>query len=206
MASCLLVGLTALPASAITVADSFDRPDGALSSPWSAVNSTWAVRSNKARVSTTRYASGIAYAVRSFVSANFSVSARITLSSIPRRANAGLTLLFVNDANNIFCKIEVTEGNPNGLMSTGRRRSGVTTSLLAKYRGTGFVNGGTYGVTCRRSGNVIRMTVGARTISYTLTSTDLSAFGSGYQVGLRAHVAADEDDGSSTYDDFSAVA
>ncbi len=204
--SCLLVGLGALPASAITLTDSFDRPDGALTAPWSVVNSTWAVSSNKARVASTRYASGLAYAVRTLASTNVTVSASITLSSTPRRANAGLTLLFVNDANNIFCKIEVTNGNPNGLMAIGRRRGGVTTSLLAKIRGTGFVSGGTYGVTCARSGNVIRMTVGARTISYTLTSSDLSAFGSGTKVGLRGHVTADEDDGLSRYDNFSAVA
>ena len=206
VAAFVLVCIASLPASATSLSDSFNRRDGALGSPWETVNSTWGVRSNKAMTLSNQYASGIGYAVRPFASTNFTVSAAITLSPTFRRANAGLTILFANHANNIFCKIEVTVGNPDGLMSIGRRRGGVTTSLLARVNGTGFSNGGTYTVACGRSGNTIRMTVGTRSITYRLTAGDISAFGSATKVGLRCHKASDEDDGLSTYDNFSATA
>lgn len=198
--------LASVPASATSLSDSFNRRDGALGAPWTTVNSTWGVRSNRAKALTSQYTAGVGYAVRPFVSTNFTVSAAITLSPTFRRANAGLTILFANHANNIFCKIEVTEGNPDGLMSIGRRRGGATTSLLAQISGTGFSNGRTYTVACGRSGNTIRMTVGTRSITYTLTSGDISAFGSATKVGLRCHNVSDEDDGLSTYDNFSATA
>ncbi|MEO8423999.1 MAG: hypothetical protein ABI595_08805 [Actinomycetota bacterium] len=201
----VMVCLVTMPASATAFSDSFNRSAGALGSPWTTANSTWGVRSNRAKVLTAQYAAGIGYAVRPFVSTNFTVSADITLSPTYRRANAGLTLLFVSHANNIYCKIEVTPGNPNGLMSIGRRRGGVTTSLLAKIRNTGFMNGRTYKVACGRTGNVIRMTVGTLSITYTLTADDIAAFGSATNVGLRCHSTSDEDDGLSTYDNFSAV-
>ena len=131
-----------------------------------------------------------------------SVSADITLSSTYHRANAGLTPGAVDYKNNLFCKIEVTDGNPNGLMSIGRRLNNVITSQLAAYRNAGFVNGATYHVTCARAGNVVTMTVGTRSISYTLTSSDRAAFASATRVGMRAHVAPDEDDGMSVFDAF----
>lgn len=202
----VLLGLSALPASATTLTDSFDRPDGAIGAPWSTANSTWGVSSNQAKVLTNQYVNTVGYAVQTLGSTNLTVSASVTLSPTFQRANGGLTILYVNPANNIFCKTEVTAGNPNGLMSIGRRRAGVTSSLLAKITNAGFVNGGTYTVTCARTGNVISMTVGALAISYTLTGADIAAFGSGTKVGLRAHLAADEDDKLTTYDNFSAVA
>ena len=113
----------------------------------------------------------------------FVVEANIRLSSTFRRANAGLTVLWRNAANHIFCKIEVTSGRPTGLMSIGRKLNNVTASLLAFRAGTGFVNGQTYRVACSRLGNRLTMTVSggnlqsSLSVGYTLTSADLAAFG-----------------------------
>jgi hypothetical protein len=115
-------------------------------------------------------------------------------------------VLVLGANDNFFCKIEVTNGNPNGLMSIGRRIGGATASLLASAKNTGYVNGGTYHVVCGRVGNVITMTVGPRTISYMLTKSDLAAVGSATRVGLRTHLAPDEDDLLSSYDNFVVMA
>jgi hypothetical protein len=182
--------------------DSFGRADGALGLPWTATASTWGVRSGRAQLLSGTYASTTATATVNVGTTNVTVAADITLSSTPRRANAGITPGFVDYRNNLYCKIEVSPVNPNGLMSIGRRLNGTTTSRLVYAGNTGFVNGGTYHVVCVRSGSTVRMTVGARTIAYTLTSSDLAVFGATTKVGLRSHMAADEDDGGSRYDNF----
>jgi hypothetical protein len=186
--------------------DSFGRADGALGTPWVATASTWGVRSGRAQLLSGTYASTTATATVNVGTTNVTVAADITLSSTPRRANAGITPGFVDYRNNLYCKIEVSPVNPNGLMSIGRRVNGTTTSRLVYAGNTGFVNGGTYHVVCVRSGSTIRMTVGARTITYTMTSSDLAVFGSTTKVGLRSHLAADEDDGGSRYDNFQVTA
>jgi hypothetical protein len=188
-------------------ADTFDRADGnTLGSQWSYASSTWGVRSNGARFLTGAYTSTTALATVNVNTTQVSVSADIRLSSTFHRANAGLTLGALDYKNNVFCKVEVTDGNPNGLMSIGRRLNNVITSQLAAIRNAGFVNGGTYHVTCARAGDVVTMTVGARSISYTLTSADLAAFGSSTRAGFRTHVAPDEDDGMSVFDNFTVAA
>jgi len=211
----LIFGLfTMAPAVGLAgTTDAFDRPDGGLGSTetgltWSVFNGNWGIRADRAKLLSARYRNTIAYAtVDAGMASGFTVSADIALSTTPRRANAGLTLLYVSHANNLFCKVEVTPGNPGGLMSIGRRLNNVTTSLLAYRRDTGFVNGRTYHVSCGRSGNVVTMTVegadvGSLTISRTLTSGELAALGSATRVGLRTHAARDEDDKGSAYDDF----
>ena len=182
--------------------DSFDRADGALGLPWTKTASTWGVRSSRAQLLSGIYASTTATATVDVGTTNVTVAADITLSSRRQRANAGLTTAFVDYRNNLYCKIEVTVVNPHGLMSIGRKLNGTTTSRLVAATRTGFVNGGAYHVVCVRAGSTITMTVGARTITYTLTAADLAVFGSTTKVGLRAHLASDEDDGGSRYDNF----
>ena len=192
---------SAVPASATTTfADAFDRPDGPLGSPWVAANSTWGVRSGAAQMLRARWADTIAAATVDSGLTEYRVSADVRLSPTFRRANAGLVIASVSVRTHLFCKIEVTAGNPDGLMSIGRRVNGKTTSLLATIRNAGFTNGTTYPVTCGRSGNVVTMTVGTRTLRYTMSSSDVSRFGSATAVGMRVHVAPDEDDGLSTFD------
>ena len=217
MAAVVLVGLimtlggNAVAASGVW--DSFDRADGSLGTtatgqPWSVLSSTWGVRGGKASVLSTRYRDTLAYAiVNTGIASGSSVSADIRLSPTFQRANGGLTILFANGSNNIFCKIEVTHGNPRGLMSIGRILSGRTSSLLASIRNTGFVNGGTYHVSCKRAGDVVTMTVsgggiGPLSVSYALTSADRAAFGWATSAGLRSHVFTDEDDRRTTFDNF----
>jgi hypothetical protein len=202
------------PAYAATgTSDWFDRSDGALGSTatglaWNTANSSWGVRGGMAKVLTTRYADTIAYAFIDIgASIGFTVAADVTLSSTFQRANGGLAILYASPANNIFCKTEVTHGNPNGLISIGRRLNGRTTSLLAYVNNAGLANGRTYHVTCGRAGNVVTMTVGGTgvgpiTISKTLSSSELSAFGSATRVGLRSHVNWDEDDKGTGFDNF----
>jgi hypothetical protein len=195
--------------------DGFDRPDGPIGSTdtgqgWQQTSGTWVVQSNRARVTTT---SAYGYATVPVASSSaFTVEVDITLSPTFRRANAGLTVLWRNSSNHIFCKIEVTRGRPTGLMSIGRKLNNSVTSLLRFRSGTGFVNGQTYHVSCARSNNRITMRVSGGnlptplSIEYALTSADLSAFGTATRAGLRSRFAWDEDDGRSTWDNFSVTA
>jgi hypothetical protein len=72
------------------------------------------------------------------------ISANIRLSPTPMRANVGLVGLFADRMNHLVCKVEVSEGHPNGLLAIGDERRGATTSLLAQRDDVGFVGGGTY--------------------------------------------------------------
>jgi hypothetical protein len=195
----LLAALLVAPFS-----DSFDRVDGPLAAPWQQNNGTWVVSGSAAR-----FASAQSYGYATVPGT--SAEADIKLSPTPHRGNAGLTIMWRDAKNHIFCKIENTTGNPNGLMSIGRKSNNAVTSLLAKTMNAGLHNGVTYHVACRRAGDVITMTVSGgdvsvpKTISYTLTSADKAAFGSGVRVGLRSRVYFDEDDGRSTWDNFLAV-
>jgi hypothetical protein len=197
----VLTGLVGPPAGAATTfSDAFDRPDAPLGAPWLTANSTWGVRSGAARMLTARWPNTAAIATVDTATTQHTISADITLSPTLRRANAGLIVAGIDYKNNFFCKVEVTPGNPNGLMAIGRRLNGKISSLLVGVTDAGFTNGSTYHVTCARSGDVVTMTVGSRTISYPMTQTDLAAFGSATRVGLRTHLAPDEDDALSTYD------
>jgi hypothetical protein len=112
-----------------------------------------------------------------------------------------LAIAVLDGKNNLFCRIEVTNANPNGLMSIGRKLNG-TVSQLVSLRNVGFVNGETHAVTCARSGETVTMTVGDRTIQGTLTASDIAVFGTATAVGLRTFLASTADDGLTTYDDF----
>ncbi|MEO8477346.1 MAG: hypothetical protein ABI572_09885 [Actinomycetota bacterium] len=131
--------------------------------------------------------------------------ADLTLSS--GRANAGLTVLWRDHSNHLWAKLEITPGNPSGLMSIGRRREGRVTSLLASARG-GLVLGATYHVALGVADGVATFTATglsvtfSRTLTYRLSSQDLSAFGSGGYAGVRAKYLFDEDDGGSRWDNL----
>ena len=134
-----------VPASAASFSDAFDRTDNAsLGAPWSFVSSTWGVRSNGARFLTGAYTSTTGLAVVDAGTTQISVAADITLSPTPLRSNAGLALAAKDYKNNLFCKIEITDKNPNGLMAIGRRLNNVITSQLASAKNLGLVSGGTY--------------------------------------------------------------
>ncbi len=205
--ACSLVVIAAPAAWAWTTTDSFDRTDGSLGSPWSQVGS-WAVEDARARFTSSQ---SYGYATVAMPTSAPVVEADITLSPTFRRANAGLTILWRDKSNHVFCKVEVTAGRPTGLMSIGRMRGGTITSLLAYRAGTGFANGETYHVVCGRSGDVVTMTVSGGnlasplSLSYRLSSTDKNAFGNATRVGLRSRRYWDEDDGLSTWDNFVAV-
>lgn len=131
--------------------------------------------------------------------------ADLTLSS--GRSNAGLTVLWKDHSNHLWAKLEISPGNPGGLMTIGRERGGNGTSLLAVSRG-GLKAGETYHVTLAVEDGVARFTViGAsvpfsHTISYRLSGQDLAAFGSGDYAGVRAKYLFDEDDGGSRWDNL----
>src|SRR4029079_7204997 len=141
--------LLTFPASAASFADPFDRSDSSsLGAPWTYVASTWGIRSNGARFLTGQYASTPGLAVMDAGTTQISVSADITLSPTLQRSNAGLALAAKDYKNNLFCKIEVTNINSNGLMAIGRRLNNVITSQLVAVKSAGFVSGGTYHVVC----------------------------------------------------------
>jgi hypothetical protein len=202
-----LVLLAAQAAVAATITDSFNRPNGPLGPPWMQVG-TWAVQANRARFTSSQ---AYGYATVNLPTSAATVEADITLSPTFRRANAGLTILWRDGANHVFCKIEVTAGRPTGLMAIGRKLGGRVTSLLSYRTKTGFANGVTYHVVCRRSGDAVTLTVSGGnlasplSVAYKLTSADKAAFGTATRVGLRSRRAADEDDGLSAWDNFVAV-
>lgn len=142
---------------------------------------------------------------------DLTVSADITLSPTPERANVGLVGLFADRMNHLVCKMEVSEGHPDGLLSIGDERAGVTTSLLAGREHIGFTSGGTYRlqlhvpaslgdspVTCTASGGGI----GRSKVAYRLPPVSVAAYGHGTGQGLRIKIFDDEDDGGSTWDNF----
>lgn len=131
--------------------------------------------------------------------------ADLTLSS--GRSNAGLTVLWKDHSNHLWAKLEISPGNPSGIMTIGRRLRGKVKSLLVRSRG-GLVRGATYHIVLQVQSGVATFTATgvtvpfSRTITYRLTSSDLSAFGSGSYAGARAKYLYDEDDGGSRWDDL----
>ena len=131
--------------------------------------------------------------------------ADLTLST--GRANAGLTVLWKDHSNHLWAKLEVSPGNPSGIMTIGRRLRGKTTSLLVASKG-GLIRGATYHVVLQVSGGVSTFTATgvdvsfSKAISYRLTSSDLGAFGTGGYAGVRAKYLYDEDDGGSRWDNL----
>ena len=139
------------------------------------------------------------------------VSARITLSPTPMRANVGLVALFEGRMDHLTCKLEVSHGHPDGLLAIGEERGGLTTSLLAERKDVGLRNGKTYRLTiripwdpatspvrCAAEGPGIERTA----VSFQLTPAMLASYGGGTAQGLRIKIFDDEDDGLSTWDDF----
>ncbi len=139
------------------------------------------------------------------------VSADITMSPTPLRANVGLIALFVDLANHFSCKIEVSEMHPNGLLTFGDVQHDVRSYRLAPLQHLGLRNGATYHLAltvpssladepmrCEVSGEDI----GTAEVEYQLTPAKIAAYGDGTKQGLRLHITSDEDDGGSTWDNF----
>jgi hypothetical protein len=204
---CVLAGGVVYAAVAMPFSDGFDRANGSLGDPWSNTNG-WAVEDGRVRL----LSNGIAEAVvDSGLSDRYRVSATIAFS--PNRANAGLTTLWKNHANHLFCKIEVTPGNPSGLISIGHALNGKGKSLLKSAKGFGLSRGGTYQLSITKLGKAVSCAVtgsgiggGTKTITYTLSSSEVSSFGSATRSGLRGKNLYDEDDGLTRYDAFSVQA
>ena len=143
--------------------------------------------------------------------AGIAVSATIRLSPTLDRANAGLVALFTDRENHLVCKIEVTEGNPDGLIAIGDERNGVQASLLSYRREIGLRNGVKYRLEMtipeRPERRPVRCTVSRpgirqRSAAYRLPADALAAYGAGTSQGLRIKIFEDEDDGGSSWDDF----
>ncbi len=138
------------------------------------------------------------------------VGSDITLSPTPFRANIGLVALFVDRQNFLTCKIEVTEGNPDGLLAIGEQLGGDTHSLLADRSHIGLRNGQTYRLELKipsaLSRRPVRCAVSgpgvATAASFRLSPARLTAYGDGTSQGLRIKIYDDEDDGGSRWDDF----
>jgi hypothetical protein len=184
--------------------DNFNRSNGSLGSPWSNT-SGWSIEGGQVRYTGNGFDETVVDTGRS---GNFRVEANIDLS--PNRANAGLAILWKDHANYLFCKIESTPGNPSGLMSIGHRLHGNTVSLLKSAGHLHLNKGSTYHLAATRQSQNVSCTVsgpgisgGSKTISYSMNSSELSAFGSAKKSGFRGKNLHDEDDGQTRYDDFS---
>jgi hypothetical protein len=201
------------------VSDAFDRQDAATlgdadsGQQWEYANGTWSV---DAATAVFNADGSIAEAtVDSDLSDDFKAEADIRLSPEPLRANAGLTILHRDHANHIFCKVEITEGHPEGFISIGKFVDGRGKSLLGppSYEdGLGLHNGRTYHGICKRQGDRISWRISggdldtAERVHYTLSAEDIAAFGDATAHGLRARLAWDEDDGGTRWDNFDVVA
>jgi hypothetical protein len=146
------------------------------------------------------------------VSNNYKVEADLGLSPTPLRANAGLVANYVGHNDQLYCKVEITAEHKGGFMSIGHILGGVANSLLAYQTKVGVQNGGTYHMTFTRARRHVRCTVSggglaaSSTVAYTLPRAEARSLRNGTSAGLRARWDPDEDDGLSTWDNFSATA
>lgn len=145
------------------------------------------------------------------VATGVDVVARIKLSPMPRRANVGVVALYRDRHNHLTCKLEVTEGNPTGLLAIGDQLDGETTSLLASAEGIGLRNGRSYQLrlTIPRSLETQPVRCSAvgpglpgAEVSVRLSPERIAAYGGGSSQGLRIKIYDDEDDGRSSWDSF----
>jgi hypothetical protein len=205
--------------AAASVVDTFNRRDSAMlgeadsGQPWEYSNGTWSVDADAAVFNAD--GSIAETVVDSDLSDSFKAEADITLSPEPLRANAGLTILHRDHANHIFCKVEVTEGHPGGLISIGKYVDGRGRSLLgpgAYEDDLGLTNGETYHGICKRQADRISWRISGGDLDssirvrYDLSAGDIAAFGDATAHGLRARVARDEDDAGTRWDNFDVVA
>jgi hypothetical protein len=145
------------------------------------------------------------------VDTGIEVIAEITLSPTPRRANVGVVALYRDRKNHLTCKLEVTEGNPSGLLAIGDQLDGTTTSLLASEAGIGLRNGKTYRLRLSIPPSLTTMPVrcsvtgpgiASAEVSFDLPPERIAGYGAGTSQGLRIKVYDDEDDGGSSWRSF----
>jgi hypothetical protein len=202
--------LIAGQAQAVGANDNFNRPDGPIGAAWAQYNGTWVVSSNKAAVTAAGHISEATRRIR--IANNYSVSADITLSPTPLRANAGLTTNYVDHNNQLFCKVEVTAEHKGGFLSIGHILGGVANSLLVYKTKVGVTNGGTYHMEVKRSGPKVTCTVSGgglaapSKVTYSVPKAEGRVLSKGRRAGLRARWESDENDGGSRWDNFVAVA
>jgi hypothetical protein len=205
-------------------ADDFDRPDGAITQ--ASTGQAWATHGlycddcHPVFAVSEGQASMAPGPEKNFIwlatidtgrASGVSVGSAITLSPTPLRANIGLVALFTDRQNYLTCKIEVTEGNPGGLLAIGEQLRGETHSLLADRGDIGLRNGRTYRleltiptdpdrqpVRCTVSGPGVRRA----SVSFRLSPGRVATYGEGTSQGLRIKIYDDEDDGGSRWDDF----
>jgi hypothetical protein len=215
-------------AGAATVAsDTFERADGPLGvaesgAQWEifgqqcgGCSANFFVESGRARIDPASRVPAVGHAViDTGLISNYQVEADINLSATYQRANTGLSALFRDADNHLFCKIEVTAGNPAGLLTIGDTKNGSVTSLLASRGGIGLVNGSTYHLTIVVPADLQSSSVSCTvsdaggaiaSVSYQLSQSARTAYGSGHKQGLRTKVEFDEDDTGSTWENFQVI-
>lgn len=203
----MLIALLAGPAQAAGFRDSYNRPNGSIGRDYTEYKGDWVVRRRRAAVT---HAAPFSYAtVRTGLSNNYRIDVDLTLSSTPRRANAGIVTLYENRDNHIFCKTEVTEEHTGGFLSIGHFLPGDTTSLLDYETKVGVHNGETYHMRFSRTGGDLKCAVSGgdlaspSRVTHELTAAERAAFGHATSSGLRSRQTRGEDDGGSRWDNFS---
>jgi hypothetical protein len=107
--------------------------------------------------------------------------------------------------------VEVTAEHKGGFMSIGHFLGGVADSLLAYKTKVGVENGGTYRMQITRSGPKVTCTVSGgglaapSSVVYKLPRAEARALRPGKSAGLRARWDPDENDGLSSWDNFSVI-
>lgn len=214
----LLVGTFAADASAAVLwGDSFGKT--VLRARWQEVDARWSVRDGALHVRklSVNRRTHVGFAVVGLGGshrAGLRVSSELRLS--PGHSNVGLVAPFRDARNYLYCKIEVTPGNPVGALLIGRRLRGGSPSLLRAARGLGLDPGGTYRLTVERHGRTVGCGVRLNgslvtELRYRMTDKDIEAFGGGSMAGVRIKVddrgrRNDEDDGRSAFLNFRATA
>jgi hypothetical protein len=218
MVAALVLGGSVVPASAaVLFGDGFG---GTVLRPrWNQVDARWSIKDGELRVRklSVNHRTHVGFAVvdlgRAY-RAGLRVSTQVRLS--PGHSNVGLVVPFRDARNYLYCKIEVTPGNPDGAALIGRRRRGGAPSVLRSARGIGLDPGGEYHLTLERRGRTVRCGVRfngtlVTGLRYRMTDKDLLAFGGGSMAGMRIKVddrgtGNDEDDGRSRFLSFRAIA
>jgi hypothetical protein len=214
----LLSSLVPARATTVLVSDWFGQGDAgslgttATGQTWRASGPcTWGIRDGMAKALSWPWDGHCEAYVNTQVSGNVSVVGDIRLSPTYRRANAGLVFLYVSAHDHMWAKIEVTPGHPKGLLTIGKEADGKIHSLLAYADAVGLANGWTYRLRVTiANGPPTRVTATVsggnlstpRTVSHTLTSTEMSRYSGATGYGLRLHTASDEDDGRTAWKSF----
>lgn len=205
------------PTNNAVVEDDFDRANGAIGTSssgdtWTTVDGTPQVISNEGGFTAAAPGYGGATLDPGAMAFPYTIACDIELGPTTNRVNCGLMFhsLGSRSAGLMFVKLEITGGNPNGLLAIGKHDGGVSYGPFTED--TGFVEGEIYQVDVVVDETSIHCYVtqgGDDTVdiqaTYTKSGADQTLFNGTHDCGLRLRgggAIVDEDDLGSRWDNF----